>query len=86
MTTIALESADWCAANGNGVICGSAYAEFSRQSIGVRWCFTCRKRHEFWQVCYAPIGLSYYGPHVNYEGVWSSCSDLFPGWTREVDQ
>lgn len=77
--------ADWCEDHGDVVICGTDMEEASRRSMGVKWCFTCRKRHEFWWVVMAPVGLSYYGPHVEIQGTRSGCSDLFPGWIREWD-
>lgn len=78
-----LVTADWCATDGNLTICGTRMVEHSRDSQGVRWCFTCRKRHEFWWVVSVPDGLSYYGPTEDMEGVTPECSDLFPGRSRE---
>lgn len=81
------QSADWCEDIGGGVVvCGTDMEEESRRSIGLRWCFHCRKRHEFWRVVMAPVGLSYYGPHVEFQGHGSDCTDLFPGWSREWDE
>ena len=76
--------ADYCNDLGGVVICGTEMEEYSRRSEGVKWCFTCRKRHEFWWVCMAPTGISYYGPTAHMEGVNQHCSDLFPGWYREA--
>lgn len=76
--------ADWCEPLGdNGFICGTDMVEHSRRSLGERWCFRHRTRHEFWHVVMTPAGLSYYGPHVEIRGPQSDCSDLFPGWSRE---
>lgn len=76
--------ADWCADLGSVVVCGTDMKEYSRDSEGEKWCFHCRKRHEFWWVVMAPAGISYYGPSAHMEGVKRGCSDLFPGWTREA--
>ncbi|RZT66772.1 hypothetical protein EV139_0899 [Leucobacter luti] len=75
-------SADWCAQAGGVAICGTSMKEHSRESQGDKWCFVCRKRHEFWWVVTVPDGLSYYGPEAGMEGVAKWCSDLFPGWVR----
>lgn len=76
-------SADWCAVQGELAICGTRMEEYSRSSVGEKWCFHCRRRHEFWWVVSAPAGISYYGPSADMKGVKSGCSDLFPGWSRE---
>ena len=76
-------SADWCVSDGDFAICGTDMTEHSRRSMGDKWCFHCRTRHEFWWVVMAPTGLSYYGPHVEIHGVKRDCTDLFPGWSRE---
>ena len=78
------DNADWCADNGQVAICGTDMEEYHRDSMGERWCFTCRKRHEFWWVYMAPSGLSYYGPTAHVEGARNGCRDLFPGWYREA--
>jgi hypothetical protein len=75
--------ADWCEETEGFAICGTRMVEHSRRSMDVKWCFTCRKRHEFWWVVMAPDGMSYYGPHVEIQGARDGCRDLFPGWTRE---
>ena len=79
--------ADWCVDDGAFAICGTRMVEHSRRSEGVKWCFKCRKRHEFWWVVMAPDGLSYYGPSAHMEGVTDECRDLFPGryWAVEED-
>lgn len=77
------ESADYCRRLGpNLIMCGTAMVEHSRRSEGERWCFHCRKRHEFWWVVMVPDGPSYYGPTAHMEGIGRDCTDLFPGWTR----
>lgn len=83
--TIDLEqSEDWCLDTGALALCGTDMREHTRRSEGVRWCFTCRVRHEFWWVVMTPVGLSYYGPSAHMEGVHPRCTDLFPGWYREA--
>jgi hypothetical protein len=81
--TAAVDSADWCEGFGALTICGTRTVEHSRTSEGVKWCFHCRNRHEFWRVLWVPDGPSYYDPHLTIEGVKDDCTDLFPGWTRE---
>ena len=76
-------TADWCYSDGRFAICGTTMKEHSRRSEGVKWCFHCRKRHEFFWVVMVPDGLSYYGPEARMGGIASGCTDLFPGWTRE---
>lgn len=78
------KAADWCADFGSVAICGTEMHEVSRKSEGVKWCFRCRSRHEFWWVVEAPAGLSYYGPSAHMEGVGRFCTDLFPGWVRQA--
>lgn len=77
------EWADWCEGGGDLVICGTRMREHSRESMGERWCFRHRRRHEFFSVVMVPDGLSYYGPHVEIHGEGVDCTDLFPGWSRE---
>lgn len=79
-------SADWCESDGTLAICGTRMTEYARSSMGQRWCFTCRRRHNFERVVMVPDGLSYYGPHAEIRGVAERCTDLFPGWTRERDE
>lgn len=78
----ATATADWIVSDGNITICGTHTVEHSRESMGDKWCFHCRRRHNFDWVVYAPEGFSYYDPHAAVEGVTPECSDLFPGWTR----
>ncbi len=77
--------ADWCATDGQITISGTHMVEYSRQSEGVRWCFSCRRRSEFNRVVTVPSGISYYDGCAWIECV--SCKavdgDLFPGWHRE---
>lgn len=75
--------ADWCEVDEGFAICGTRMKEAHRDSMGVKWCFKCRKRHEFWWVVMVPDGMSYYGPHAEIHGVTDECTDLFPGWSRE---
>ena len=82
MSTSSDRFADWCETQGNLTICGTRTVEYARDAMGVKWCFHCRTRHEFWWVYYRPDGLSYYGPHAQVEGIERHCTDLFPGWTR----
>jgi hypothetical protein len=82
MSVQAEEFADWCESDGDLSFCGTRMKEHSRQSFGVRWCFHCRKRHEFDKVVMVPDGLSYYGPDLYIEGLTNECTDLFPGWSR----
>lgn len=76
------ETADWCVVEGEFAICSTRMKEASRHSEGVKWCFHCRKRHEFWWVVKVPDGFSYYEPTADMEGIRPDCSDLFPGWSR----
>lgn len=83
MSAATQEWADWCHADGQVSICGTRMKEHSRTSMGQRWCFHHRRRHEFARVVMVPDGLSYYGPHIEIQGETDDCTDLFPGWTRE---
>lgn len=78
-------SADWCIERDDVVICGTDMEESDRRSIGLRWCFRCRRRVDFERVCMRPTGPSYYGPsaHVECTNCKALDGDLFPGWTRE---
>lgn len=75
-------TADWCEDYGTLTICGTRMIEHSRDSIGDRWCFHCRRRHEFHRVFMVPDGPSWYDPHFSFKGVGPDCTDLFPGWVR----
>lgn len=77
-------TADWCVSAGGISITGTDMVEYKRETKGDRWCFTCRKRHEFWWVYLRPDGISYYGPEAHVEGVKRGCRDLFPGWFYEA--
>lgn len=77
-------TADWCVSDGVVAISGTQMREDSRTSEGIKWCFHCRRRHEFFWVVMVPDGLSWCGPTARMEGVLRSCTDLFPGWTREA--
>lgn len=78
-------SADWCEDYGTFAICGTRMIEHDRESMGERWCFHCRKRHEFFSVLMVPDGPSYYDPHISIDGPTDDCTDLFPGWSRTWD-
>lgn len=56
-----------------------------RESKGVKWCFCCRKRTEFFYTLTAEIEPSYYDPNPDIR--CSSCDtsdgDMFPGSYRE---
>lgn len=78
------DTADWCATSGNVSISGTRMVEDSREYEGERWCFHCRKRHEFWWVVMVPDGFSCYGPQAYMQGITTGCTDLFPGWFREA--
>lgn len=84
--TEAEQWADWCESDGSFAICGTRMREHSRRSEGIKWCFHCRKRHEFWFVVTVPDGLSYYGPNYSIDGPTRECTDLFPGWSREWEE
>jgi hypothetical protein len=79
----ATESADWCVQNESFAMCGTRMKEDSRESMGIRWCFHCRTRHEFFDVLMVPDGFSWSDPHREVVGPKDDCTDLFPGWSRE---
>jgi hypothetical protein len=59
--------------------------EYRRESIGVKWCFKCRKHlpHDFVVIGDPPDVESYYDPTPSYR--CSGCNQdhtLFPGWER----
>ena len=64
---------------------GPATAEVKREALGVRWCFGCRSRQEFWFIVTAPTEPSYYGPDVDVKcgNCKLSDGDCFPGTFRE---
>lgn len=68
------------------VLCGPAMREYSRKSMGARWCFRHRRHEQFDWVVYEEVEPSYWGPTVAVEGPTSDCTDLFPGWSREWDE
>lgn len=68
------------------VLCGPEMREYARRSLGVRWCFTHRKREEFFRVIYEEVEPSYWGPTAAIEGPGRDCRDLFPGWYREASE
>ena len=71
--------------DGTLTVCGPSAVEVVRRDpVSERWCFRCRKRRTFEDVCERETGMSYYDPW------WTrTCSqghvdgDLFPGWSRE---
>jgi hypothetical protein len=64
---------------------GPEMREVKRESQGVKWCFHCRKRREFWFIVTAPVIPSYYGPEpdITCGQCNTSDGDLFPGRIRE---
>ena len=64
------------------ILCGPEMREHSRSTLGIRWCFTHRKREEFWWVVHVEVEPSYWGPTAGIEGPTCDCCDLFPGWSR----
>jgi hypothetical protein len=73
---------------GGGHVCGpSAWVEFSRKPIGIKWCFGCRKHTEHFWVVEGDPEPNYYGP--NWGRKCSLCNQdrtLFPGYEyKEMD-
>lgn len=72
---------------GNVIVCAPTMRESSRTSEGVKWCFTCRARHEFWSIIEVPTTLEgwYWGPtaRVECEKCHTVDGDCFPGTYRE---
>jgi len=83
---------------GRVVIChGPQMEETSRNSMGVKWCFKCRKRAEFAWIVMSPvidwndeasISAAAWGPTA-----YSECGnckqhggELFPGWTYRWEE
>lgn len=64
---------------------GAEHREVRRRSEGVKWCFKCRKRSEFFFIVTAPIVPDWYGPSAAIR--CATCNtqdgDLFPGYERE---
>lgn len=74
-----------CETYGNLTIChGPAMEVIRRDSEGVKWCFHCRKRREFFYIVTAPVEPSYYGPNCDIRCGTCNTSDgdLFPGCER----
>ena len=76
------------------IICrGPKMTEFKRWDEGVHWCFTCRKRVQFWQIvrkasnedAEASLGFWSYTRGIECERGHPD-GDLFPGRTREWDE
>jgi len=72
------------------VICSPPMAESCRKSMGVKWCFTCRQRHEFSWVVMSPTTYDgwWWGPtaHAECGGCGDHDSQLFPGWEYASDE
>lgn len=76
----------------NVIVCrGPEMEEASRASMGVRWCFKCRKRAEFSWVVLSPvidwddeasIAAAMWGPiaHSECGNCGRHAGELFPGW------
>lgn len=66
---------------------GPRMIELKRESEGIKWCFHCRKRREFFFIVKAPAEPSYYGPDPDIQcgTCKTSDGDLFPGGEREWD-
>lgn len=64
---------------------GPEMREIKRESQGVKWCFKCRKRREFWFIVTAPAVPDWYGPNLDIKcGTCdTSDGDLFPCRERE---
>lgn len=64
---------------------GPEMREIKRESKGVKWCFHCRKRREFFFTVMAPVVPDYYGPNadIRCDHCNTSDGDLFPGNERE---
>ena len=57
-----------------------------RESRGIKWCFRCRKRVEFWFTVTDDVGPSYYYPYPSIDCEYGhNNGDLFPGWERMWD-
>lgn len=81
----------------NVVICrGPVMEEASRNSMGVKWCFKCRKRAEFNWIVMAPvidwndeasISAAMWGPTAHSEcgNCRQHAGELFPGWSYRWD-
>lgn len=61
--------------------------EIKRDSQGVKWCFHCRKRCEFFFIVTVEVEPSYYGPncYVQCGECKTSDGDCFPGRERTWD-
>lgn len=62
-----------------------ATKEIHRESLGERWCFTCRKRREFFYIVTADVEPSYYDPNPSIRCAHCNTDDgdCFPGRYRE---
>ena len=70
-----------------GAICGPEMEEIRRWPEGIKWCFECRKRVEFFRVVMAPVDqISYYGPNFSMDCEHGhNNGDMFPGNERGWD-
>ena len=57
--------------------------QIKRESQGVKWCFHCRKRREFWFTVMAPVVPDYYGPNCDIRCGTCNTSDGDLGFGRE---
>ena len=65
-------------------ICFSAeHRVIKHESQGVKWCFKCRKRREFWFTVTAPIEPDWYGPNADIRCGTCNTSDGDLGFGRE---
>ena len=76
-----------CIPYGGAIVCGvGPRKEIHRESLGVRWCFYCRKRVEIIYTLTDDVEPSYYEPNPGIHcvhGHWNG--DLFPGRERLWD-
>ena len=66
-------------------VCRTPMEEIHRESLGDRWCFHCRRRHEFVYLIRATVEPSYYDPTPSIQGLpcGAQDGDMFPGHERE---
>ena len=73
---------------------GPRMKETHRDSMGVKWCFKCRGRHEFHWIVMAPvidwddeasIAAAMWGPtaHSECQNCKEQAGELFPGWSYQ---
>lgn len=83
---------------GRVAIChGPEMEETSRTSMGVKWCFKCRKRAEFTWIVMSPvidwddeasIYAAMWGPTAHSEcgNCGAHAGELFPGWSYSFEE